>query len=640
MNCSDPEPSVAVYRTGIRRKAILAVTLSAGVVLAVAGSLTFTLTSDLVRDLVAEDQERMAALLAVHLSTRVEEQVEDLLLESGSPLWRDALAQAPVPDDTATRMETRLHDLVDQDPEIESMLLTDARGDPVAGWPRPTIFNQSTEPWWIGATTLPNRPAWMADVGFEPATRRWAMPMSFAIRSPEGVLLGACKVGISPERFFSHLEAFGLGRKARAVLVDGADRVVYHPDLSLVGGAYLHVADAQREAPGQWFVRAAPVPSPSLLANGIHWQVFVEQDSEEAFKPLGRVFLLLTGVLVAVLLLVMVPVGLLLGSTLVRPLTQLHDAAVRMGRGEVVPRLDVRTADEIEDLADAFQDMACAVDSHQRKLRLALDRLEVQARGLDEKVRERTRELEEALRVKSDFTAMVSHELRTPLTAIREGVSIVEAGEAGQINDEQREFLQVARRSAERLTRIVGDLLDFQKIEAGRLVLSIREEDLGALVAEACDSMASLAHAKGLALKADCGPSPVLAPIDRDRMGQVLTNLVGNAIKFTEAGGVAVTLEARNSEVAIAVQDTGPGIKPEDLPRLFQRYQQLEMGMDRRFGGTGLGLAISREIVEAHGGFIEVTSEQGRGTRFVVVLPRRGSGTEGGGHAEDPDRGG
>lgn len=227
----------------------------------------------------------------------------------------------------------------------------------------------------------------------------------------------------------------------------------------------------------------------------------------------------------------------------------------------------------------------------------------------------------ESVKMKNNFMSMVSHELRTPLTAIKEGISIVLDGSAGEINEEQRDFLDTAYRNVDRLTRIVNDVLDLSKLKSGKMAMKIEESDMSQAVLEVAKSNEALASSKGLYLKVDIDPGVPHARFDRDRIAQVLSNLVSNAMKFTESGGVTISVKSKEDGIFVSVSDTGPGVKPDDIQKLFTEFRQLEDARTRKTGGTGLGLAICRQIVERHGGRIWAESEYGKGSAFNFVIP-------------------
>lgn len=223
--------------------------------------------------------------------------------------------------------------------------------------------------------------------------------------------------------------------------------------------------------------------------------------------------------------------------------------------------------------------------------------------------------------IKSKFTAMVSHELRSPLSVIKEALGVVLEGLVGGVSDEQKKFLSMAKTNADRLGRLINNVLDFQKIESGKMEYDIRDEDIREAIQEASGSLRILAEQKGLNFRVEPGELLPKIKFDRDKIIQVVTNLGSNAIKFTPKGSVTISVQQENNEMHVEIRDTGPGIKVEDLPRLFQPFEQLDQGGARQKGGTGLGLAITREIVLAHGGRIWVEAEIGKGSTFHFTLP-------------------
>jgi signal transduction histidine kinase len=248
-------------------------------------------------------------------------------------------------------------------------------------------------------------------------------------------------------------------------------------------------------------------------------------------------------------------------------------------------------------------------------------RIEREVAARTEELRETNAQLREADRYKDEFLSVISHELRTPLNFITGFASVLADEVSGPLNPPQRAQMANILNGADRMLLLVNDLLDFAKLHSGKFELAPEPTPYGPLVHEAIALMAPIAEQKGVMLTAGEVASPVL-PCDGGRVIQVLTNLLSNAIKFTEPGGrVTVRAALRGDEVVTEVADTGCGIAAIDQPKLFHRFQQLEMGSTRKAGGTGLGLAISKALVEAHHGTIGVASTLGQGATFWYALP-------------------
>jgi signal transduction histidine kinase len=279
--------------------------------------------------------------------------------------------------------------------------------------------------------------------------------------------------------------------------------------------------------------------------------------------------------------------------------------------------------------------------------------------SLEAKVAERTRDLSEANaalevshrklqeldRLKSEFVSNVSHELRTPLTNIRMSVDNLLDGVAGEINSTLQRYLTKVQNNTDRLVRLIADLLDLSRIEAGRVELHRSTISVSEVLQEVAEGLRPMALAKGLDLVTIPSTGPLPAFADRDKLHQVLINLTENALKFTPAGGRvslsarAVPSPARDGEpqawgegspepceevrpwIEVAVEDTGEGIPPQELDAIFDKFHQVRRDGRTKAQGTGLGLAIAKSLIELHGGRIWVASEMGRGSRFVFTLP-------------------
>ncbi|PIP68667.1 MAG: hypothetical protein CO035_01160 [Candidatus Omnitrophica bacterium CG_4_9_14_0_2_um_filter_42_8] len=252
--------------------------------------------------------------------------------------------------------------------------------------------------------------------------------------------------------------------------------------------------------------------------------------------------------------------------------------------------------------------------------------LEKEIQDLKEELSKANEEIEKLSRIKSEFISVVSHELRTPLTSIKESVSLVLDGVAGPISEEQKKFLTISKNNIERLTKLIIDILDLSKLEAGRILMFKRKLNINDVIKDVCASTKILAEQKNIEFTISLGGSVEPTWFDPDRIGQVLKNLISNAIKFNKVNGkvnvssAKETIKNRNF-IKVTIEDSGIGIPAEDKENLFRNFSPLDTSMTRKHSGTGLGLAISKGMIELHGGDIWVVSEPDIGSKFIFTIP-------------------
>ena len=286
-----------------------------------------------------------------------------------------------------------------------------------------------------------------------------------------------------------------------------------------------------------------------------------------------------------------------------QPMRELAESARQIGSGDYSRRVHLDRGDELGQLADAFNQMSAQVrtsvsDSEQSRANA-----------------------EYANKAKSEFLANMSHEIRTPINAMLGYADLMDLGITGPVTDAQKQQLDRIRVSGTHLVRLIDDLLDFARLDTGKLSIRRERSRAGEAIQTAHTVIAPLATSKAVELSMQC-PHDIEYVGDPDRVSQILVNLLSNAVKFTPSGGhVRVACESATKSARFVVEDTGIGIEPGRLASIFEAFVQAETGYTRPHGGAGLGLTISSRLAEAMGGEILIDSTVGQGSRFTLVLP-------------------
>ena len=284
------------------------------------------------------------------------------------------------------------------------------------------------------------------------------------------------------------------------------------------------------------------------------------------------------------------------------------------------PQNDIAADGEVRDLVDGFKDLLGSIRERDAQIAAQIDNLEAEVASRTAELSDAKAEAEAANAAKSDFLAVMSHEIRTPLNGI---LALSDLLARTALPPKPKRYADIISTSGRSLLNIINEILDFSKVEAGKLELEAIETDLGGMIEDVADLFAVKAQEKGLDLATYVDPTLGSVAADPVRLRQVVSNLLNNALKFTEVGGVLLSVEraAEPGRIRISVEDTGPGIPADRLPTLFEAFTQADQSTTRRYGGTGLGLTICDRLVGAMGGRWELESLVGKGSTFAFSLP-------------------
>ncbi len=460
--------------------------------------------------------------------------------------------------------------------------------------------------------------AYFGDVAFDEDNQPYITVAVAAVGGGGGVSIAEVNLGAIADL----IAQIDIGEGGFAYVVDDEGRLIAHSDPRQLRG--------NREAMNLPQVAAAIAGGIAQGTGGIGsrgertifatspiqragWHLFVELPFAVAVAPI-KASLLRTAALFLFGLAIASLAGLYLAGRMVGPIRVMQVGAERIGKGDFGHRIAVRSGDEIEALANKFNDMAAHLEASRAELEN-----KVVARTAE--LAEKGRQLELASQHKSQFLANMSHELRTPLNAVLGYTELMLDNIYGAISDRSREVLRRVEANGKHLLQMINDILDLSRIEAGQIELTVTHYDMSDLVRGCAAGMESIAQAKGLDLRTVIAPNLPTARGDERRVTQILLNLIGNALKFTERGHVAVVVGSVDGVFEIDVHDTGPGIAPHEQERIFGEFQQVDSSTTRRNAGTGLGLSISRLLVASQNGTLTVESQLGTGSVFHVRLP-------------------
>lgn len=444
---------------------------------------------------------------------------------------------------------------------------------------------------------------------------------------------GRIAIGTWNPRYIVALQkSIAFGERGHSMIVDQNGNVVAHPNAewqaSMKNASKLPVVQAmitQNTGVMQFY---SPPMDAQMIAGYTFvpetgWGVMVPQPLSELVDK-ARNVQSAAFVIAAVEIVLAGLIAWWFSNLLARPIQQIATAARKTARGNFnshVENLPSQTPNELILLADAFNDMVDELDEKATNLKTAY-------RKAREISRERAQLLDTANRAneaKSQFISIVSHELRTPLTSIKGSLALIESGALGTVDDQLMRLVSIARKNSERLAVMIDDLLDLERLDAGKMQYEFAKVELNSLIKDALEANKGYADLNNVSFKAHLPRNKLFVEGDQNRLMQVLANLMSNAAKFSETGAmIDVSLKKDGLNALISVQDYGIGIPEGSHDKVFEKFAQVDASDGRKVGGSGLGLSIARSIVECHEGDISFVSEEGQGSTFTITLPLHG----------------
>ena len=606
---------IKMYRFGLAPKftaVVVAAVLSTGILVSAA---IFYESHHRLREQIITNNEANVTLAAAFVRNyvrRIQESVEFLA--------KSSIVTYSVSSGDYSEAEPFLREFLRVHTEIDNASLHDVRGIVRASGISLAASNQSRGDHDWFKQIIESGKSLLGNPGISAATRRPVVPYAVPILSYKGtvrgVILGSISLStlkqtITPLRPGSHALSSLLDRRSGGIILAHSDtKQVLQPVSGKVEAitqllrGERGAVETKNNAGEVTLISFAPVPY-------LPWSIMISQPSSEVFAPVTDAARDST-ILMAAMLLVTVLSAASLVRHVTQPLAELREAASSFSAGDLTRRVNFIRKDELGELGHAFNQMAAALAKRSAEVESA-----------NRELQEQNRVVQQANRLKSEFLANMSHELRTPLNAIIGFAQLMHDGKAGAVSTQHQEYLGDILGSSKHLLQLINAVLDLAKVEAGKMEFNPEPVSLTKLIKEVTQILQTLSASKRLSVEVQVAQTVEQLVIDPAKLKQVLYNYLSNAIKFTPEGGrIAVRgVPAQSDFFRLEVEDTGEGINPEDIDKLFVEFQQLEPTTTKKHQGTGLGLALTKKIVEGQGGRVSVQSKVGQGSVFAAILP-------------------
>jgi signal transduction histidine kinase len=613
------------WQRGLQGRLTVISLLFALVPLAIVGFLIFSQARASLLAQAAANVEEISAATGAGVAQFFETSLGDIKLIATSPIMTAA-------DSTLIQKADYLRSVYESYGYYKAIYVTDTNGAVVVSTDQ-TGGDQSTADWFLKSKQGQVN---VTDVYFLNSVADYVVTFSAPIRSETGEFLGVVAEHIAGQKLFDVVGARNVGATGKIILVNGNSRVVAAKDLAtlfedLSSLAFIAVGHAGQSGSA---VTNDPITGVPTLFSYVpisetqNWLAVGTLPLSEVNAPIDALAAN-TGLVAGLATLFVSIIAFFVTRGIALPVRQLAQAASTIGQGHwdvEVP--EVKTADEIGQLSLAFSTMSKELKANYNTLEDHVNELEksrVEREKLIKDLQAAKRLADENSRLKSEFLSTMSHELRTPLNAI-EGFTGIMLNKIGgtDYNSKTEEYLTRIRSNSKRLLQLINDFLDLSRVEAGRLELANQPFSPQRLAKRWHDEISVLAEKKGIQVEVSLDSSlPEMLYGDDEAISKIAINLLGNAIKFTEHGQVKLALECTSGTWGITVHDTGIGIPPHAREFIFEEFRQVDQTSKRKYGGTGLGLAIVQKYARAMGGSVNVKSEVGKGSTFIVSLPMR-----------------
>lgn len=647
------------FRLPIKWKYIISLTALLLLVSAVAISLSYFWSYKILAKTVSSNAEKRARSAADLISVYLNSEIDKMHTIISSPLKRRTIrlrnneyqnldaasiqkafaymdaqwsivpsSDLVVTDYTENFIGMELNAVSKTDPYIAEIIITDRYGGLVAASDKTSDFYQADEAWWQQAYDEGRGKTIIGEPAFDESAGVMGLEVSLPIRESSGKTIGVCKFVLEISKFFERLNKYKISPSSYVFVTDQTGNILFHPEPKSTGMRLSYFQNEIRDlfdldtssgvVPSQRTEEAgeieifAIVENQLLKQNLITWIVFINIRKDDIFGPMNELVVRLL-VLVMILLGISVGAGLILSEFFTRPIRALHEAVDDIGRGNFDRKVGIHTADELQDLGDAFN----AMTENLKKTTTSVDNL---TREIDRRKKTEAR-LIASEKIKGSLMHMIVHDLRNPLAIISGRLELLKMKEA-ELTPDQKNNLDSAFMASDELKKMINNLLDINKMEQGEVVLKKERFSLEALIRNVAGQMDIVAQSqkKNISVEAAGNMPPVTA--DKHFIGRIVSNLVNNAIKYSPSQGI-ISVKAffrpdENLHV-VEVADTGRGIPNEYLDKVFDKFVQVEK-KDAKVG-HGLGLTFCKMAVEVHGGKIWVESELGKGSTFIFTIP-------------------